>query len=105
MVQGLALAFGGLAVVGTTAYAQTPPAQTQQQLERITITGSNIRRTDQETIAPVEIITRESIERSGSQTVAEVLAKLPITGSGAFNETANSFAPGTTTVSLRGLGQ
>ena len=106
MVQGLALAFGGLAVVGTTAYAQTPPAQTQQQqLERITITGSNIRRTDQETIAPVEIITRESIERSGSQTVAEVLAKLPITSSGVFNETANSFAPGTTSVSLRGLGQ
>ena len=65
MVQGLALAFGGLAVVGTTAYAQTPPAPTQQQLERITITGSNIRRTDQETVAPVEIITREQIERSG----------------------------------------
>ena len=64
MVHGLALAFGGLAVVGTTAYAQTPPAQ-QQQLERITITGSNIRRTDQETVAPVEIITREQIERTG----------------------------------------
>ena len=105
VVHGLALAFGGLAAVGTIAYAQTPPAQTQQQLERITITGSNIRRTDSETIAPVEIITRERIERSGSQTVAEVLAKLPITSSGAFNETANSFAPGTTTVSLRGLGQ
>ena len=49
MVHSLALAFGGLAVVGTTAYAQqTPPAQGQQQLERVTITGSNIRLVDQE---------------------------------------------------------
>ena len=79
MVQSLALAFGGLAVVGTTAYAQTPPAPTQQQLERITITGSNIRRTDQETVAPVEIITREQIERSGQPTVADVLRRFPPT--------------------------
>ncbi|MBA2413353.1 MAG: hypothetical protein H0V63_11095, partial [Burkholderiaceae bacterium] len=52
MVHGLALAFGGFAAVGTPAYAQqsSPPSQAQQQLERITITGSNIRRTDQETV-------------------------------------------------------
>ena len=106
MVQGLALAFGGLAVVGTTAYAQTPPAPTQQQLERITITGSNIRRTDQETVAPVEIITREQIERSGRSTVAEVLRSIPANTGGSFGESfSNSFAPGAAGISLRGLGQ
>ncbi|MEP6609044.1 MAG: TonB-dependent receptor [Burkholderiaceae bacterium] len=105
IVHGLALAFSGLAVVGTTAFAQTPPSQTQQQLERITITGSNIRRTDTETVAPVTIITREQIERSGSLTVAEVLQKLPANTAGVFSEYANSFAPGATGASLRGLGQ
>ncbi len=106
MVQGLALAFGGLAVVGTTAYAQTPPAQGQQQLERITITGSNIRRTDQETIAPVEIITREQIERTGRPTVADVLRTIPSNLGGSFGESfSNSFAPGAAGISLRGLGQ
>ncbi len=107
MVHGLALAFGGLAVVGTTAYAQqTPPAQTQQQLERITITGSNIRRTDQETVAPVEIITREQIERSGRPTVADVLRTIPANTGGSFGESfSNSFAPGAAGISLRGLGQ
>ena len=112
MVQGMALAFGGLAVVGTTYAQQTPPpsptTQTQaqqQKLERITITGSNIRRTDTETVAPVEIITREQIERSGSLTVAEVLQRLPSNTAGVFSEYANSFAPGATGASLRGLGQ
>ncbi len=105
MVHGLALAFGGLAVVGTTAYAQTPPAQ-QQQLERITITGSNIRRTDQETVAPVEIITREQIERSGRPTVADVLRTIPANTGGSFGESfSNSFAPGAAGIALRGLGQ
>ena len=114
MVHGLALAFGGLAVVATTTYAQQtppppapppPPTQTQQKLERITITGSNIRRTDTETVAPVEIITREQIERSGTLTVAELLARIPANTAGVYSEHANSFAPGTTGVSLRGLGQ
>ncbi len=105
MVHGLALAFGGLAVVGTTAYAQQTP-QTQQQLERITITGSNIRRTDQETVAPVEIITREQIERTGQPTVADVLRNIPANLGGSFSESfSNSFAPGASGISLRGLGQ
>ena len=108
IVHGLALAFGGLAVVGTTAVAQqsSPPSQTQQQLERITITGSNIRRTDQETVAPVEIITREQIERSGRATVAEVLRSIPSNTGNSFSEAfSNSFAPGASGISLRGLGQ
>jgi iron complex outermembrane receptor protein len=74
-------------------------------LERITITGSNIRRTDYETVAPVEIITREEIERSGYQTVAEVLQKNPVTGSGAFSDCPCTTASGSTSVSLRSLGQ
>ena len=84
----------------------TPPAPTQQQLERVTITGSNIRRTDQETVAPVEIITREQIERTGRPTVADVLRAIPSNTGGSFGESfSNSFAPGAAGISLRGLGQ
>jgi iron complex outermembrane receptor protein len=97
--------FAALGSAGLTPVAAQQAQPQAQSLERVTITGSNIRRTDQETVAPVEIITREQIERSGSQTVADVLVRLPQTGSGAFNDTSNSFAPGSTTVSLRSLGQ
>ena len=76
-----------------------------QSLERIEITGSNIKRISAETVAPVEIITREQIERTGRPTIAEVLRNLPA-NFGSFGESfSNSFAPGAAGVSLRGLGQ
>lgn len=104
----LVLACGGLAsalMLAGPAGAQQQQQGQEQKLERVTITGSNIRRTDAETVAPVEIITREEIEKSGRTTVAEVLASIPSNTGGLYNETANSFAPGSTSVSLRGLGQ
>ena len=104
------LACGGLAgalmLAGPVAAQQTQPPTQEQKLERITITGSNIRRTDTETVAPVEIITREDIEKSGKATVAEVLRSIPANAGNSYSETfSNSFAPGAAGVSLRGLGQ
>lgn len=104
VVQGLAAAFGGLALVGGVPLPAQ--AQQQQQLERVEVTGSNIRRTDMETVQPVAIITREEIERSGRSTVSELLQNLPINSS-SFSEgtgAGNSFSPGTAGISLRGLG-
>ena len=51
---GLMVACGGVLLsAGQSALAQTPaPAQS---LERVEITGSNIRRTDAETASPVQI--------------------------------------------------
>ena len=43
---------------------------------RIEVTGINIPRTEGETALPVQIITREEIARSGSTTVAEVMAQV-----------------------------
>ena len=104
----LLLACGGLAgalLIASPASAQQAQGQ-EQKLERITITGSNIRRTDTETVAPVEIITREEIEKSGKATVAEVLRSIPSNTAGSYNESfSNSFAPGASGISLRGLGQ
>ena len=72
---------------------------------RVQVTGSNIMRTDVETVAPVTIITRDEITRTGMPTVAEVLRNLPA-NSGSYSESfTNSFAPGASAISLRGLGQ
>ena len=81
-------------------------AQQAQRIEKIEVTGSNIKRVDQETVAPVDIITREQIERTGQATVAEVLRNIPANTGGSFSESfTNSFAPGASGISLRGLGQ
>jgi iron complex outermembrane receptor protein len=99
---GVAAAFGSLAALATLPQ----PVSAQQRLDRVEITGSNIRRTDTETVAPVEIISREEIERTGKPNIAEVLRSIPSNTGGAFNESfSNSFAPGAAGIALRGLGQ
>jgi len=78
IVKGIALAFGGLVMAGfggESAHAQQ--AQQPQQLERFEVTGTNIRRTDTETVSPVIVIDRKDIQESGAVTVADVLAALP----------------------------
>lgn len=91
----------GCALAAAPSVAQTTP----ERLERVEVTGSNIKRTDTETVAPVEVITREEIARSGRANIAEVLRNLPA-NVGSYNETStNSFAPGASGISLRGLGQ
>ena len=78
----LALCTGGFAA-GVAAQQQTsggndqpsPPADQAQQLRRVEVTGSRIKRIDTETPSPVSVITREQIERSGALSVAEVLKR------------------------------
>ena len=96
----MALCAGGIAV---PAVAQQ---QQPQQMQRVEITGSNIKRIEAETVAPVDVISRQEIERSGQPTIAEVLRNLPANSGSSFSESfSNSFAPGAAGISLRGIGQ
>ena len=97
-----ALCAGGVAFA---AAAQQQPAEPARKLERIEVTGSRIKRVDAESPVPVQVITRDAIERSGAMTVTELLKSLPANNAGAFDENAiASFSPGAGSVSLRGLG-
>ena len=95
------------ALCGTASLfiAQETLAQNQQNLQRVEVTGSNIKRSDSETASPVQVITRDQIERTGKQTIAEVLQALPFNNNGSVPTTfANGFAAGGSGVSMRGLG-
>ena len=81
---------------------------------RIEVTGSNIRRADVETASPVQVITREDIERGGSATVAELMSKLSANLL-SFNDQLSIGSqitrpfqplprPGQSTVNLHGIG-
>ena len=98
----LAVAITATFVAAGVAYAQSTP----QKVDKVEITGSNIKRVDVETVAPVDVITREQIERSGQPTIADVLRNVPANSGNSYSESfSNSFAPGAAGVSLRGLGQ
>ena len=101
LAKSLLIAFGGTAVFSGSSLAQTVP----QELQRVEITGSNIRRVQAETAAPVLTLTREDIDRSGKASVAELLQTLSVDNQGSVPTTfGNGFASGASGISLRGLG-
>ena len=92
----------GATGVALPAVAQTAPPQT---LERVVVTGSNIKRVETETASPIQIITREEVEKSGKSTVAEYLQSLAVDGAGSLPTSfGTGFAAGGSAISLRGLG-
>lgn len=92
-----------LGSIAVSAIAQTTTET--DTLKRVEVTGSRIKRVDAETASPVQVITRDQIERSGATSVTDVMKSVPANNTGAFDETAvASFTPGAGGVSLRGLG-
>ena len=78
-----------------------------QSKERIEVTGSSIKRVDAETAVPVQIITRQEIERTGVATTEELLKHVTATASAGSIVAATANGTITTSqsnVSLRGLG-
>jgi iron complex outermembrane receptor protein len=64
---------GALASIGATALAQD--AAEPRGTIKIEVTGSHIYRSEIESALPVQVITREDIERSGSTTVSELMSR------------------------------
>ncbi len=97
---GLMLAFGGTLTLGL------PPAFAQQQLERVEITGSSIKRVDAEGALPVQVISREEITRSGVTSVEQLLQAVSASstsGGLTTSQGAGLSTYGRSEVSLRGL--
>ena len=93
-----------IAAIPAAAWAQDTPAP--QQMQRVEITGSSIKRIDAETALPVQVITREQIQKSGATNVEQLLQTISSVSSSGGLTTAS--ASGRTTggisaVSLHGL--
>ena len=88
-------------------------AQDAQRLEKIEITGSSIRRVQEEGAVPVQIISRQEIQRRGITSAEELMMQISANGTGADNLSSNvGIQLGTTdrnnngnaSANLRGLG-
>ena len=99
-----------------SALAVSPMAMAQQEgddeeevdepveLRRQVVTGSRIKRIDLESARPVVVITREEIELSGQESVADVLRNSPVNTFGSSRETSGNSFSGQATISLHGIG-
>ena len=101
-----------MAVIATPVLAQTtPPAPLK--VERVEITGSNVKRAADEGSLPVQIVTREELTRAGITSAEQLLSRVSANGTGTDNLSSNvGIQLGTTdrnnngnsSANLRGLG-
>jgi len=84
------------------SYAEEPPAV--NKVERVEVVGSNIKRINQEGPSLVTVFKRADIEKTGATTVVEALDQLIPKASLEFATDGGRFAPGSSTVGLRGMG-
>jgi iron complex outermembrane recepter protein len=84
------IAYGiSLSLIATpVVFAQTTPEP--QKVERVEVTGSNIKRVQAEGALPVQVITREQLDRSGTVTVEQFITQITSNGNGFDNLASTS---------------
>ena len=109
------LSFSGLAFAQAAPAGQTQPETRAQTLDAVVVTGTRIKKAELESQVPVQVLTREDIDRSGFTSVADIVQNLTASGAALntkFNSSGNfGFPPdgggvgaGAATVDLRHLG-
>ena len=97
----LAISSALLASTSATAFAA------EQEVERIEVTGSHIKRADMEGPSPITSLSSDDIANAGVTDLIGLFTKLPMAGQGTFSTQGNSSdntSNGGSSVSLRGLG-
>src|SRR3546814_9891086 len=88
--------------------APAAPAQDSEdttELDRVTVTGSRIKRAEIEGPALITIITRQDLEREGHVTVFDALETLTQNSTDVQGEMfAGGFTPNASVINLRGIG-
>jgi outer membrane receptor protein involved in Fe transport len=88
--------------------AQTPPPAEPTSQETIVVTGSRIVSPNIVSLAPVQVVGEQDINRSGAVNVQDILLENPAFGAPALSTTNSAFltsGSGAATVDLRDLGQ
>jgi iron complex outermembrane receptor protein len=99
-----ALLASATAMIATPLQAQSQSTPTEN-IQEIVVTGSRIRRVDEETASPVFVLDNTAITSSGVQTLGDLLQRTPSVAGAATNpQVNNGGGTGESNVELRGLG-
>ena len=94
-----------MTVGGFSAWAQTPSDAPTTQMERVTITGSAIKRLDAETAVPVTVFRMKDIQQQGLTTVEQILGTLTASqASLGTSQAVGASTGGASFADLRGVG-
>ena len=95
-----------IAAASSTALTTTSIAAEDgaDNVERIAVTGSRIKRADMETASPVSTIDASTIAASGATSIDDILQKMTAAGGAMTNSGINNGSGGNSRINLRGLG-
>ena len=100
----LLMSIAAFASICASADAQEARAGGAQELERVTVTGSNVLRSTLETASPVQVLTADDLARSGYTTLSQVLTGITANGQGTLSQSfPGAAAVGSSGIALRGL--
>jgi len=100
----LALMMGAAATASISTAAFSAEEAADDEIEKIEVTGSRIKRSDLEGASPVTVITTEDMKIEGNFTVADALRGSSFNSFGSFSERSGSSAQSQATINLRGAG-
>lgn len=110
----LSMALAGISffTLATSALAQQTVApedtkkteESASKIQRVTITGSNIKRIQSETASPILVINREQLIRGGATSLTEVLKDVAQNIGGQNENRTGGFTAGASSLNLRGIG-
>ncbi|MEP2652304.1 MAG: TonB-dependent receptor [Paraglaciecola sp.] len=94
---------------GAVSSAMTIPSlavaqEAAEAVEKISVTGSRIKRTDIESASPVTVIDRTDLEISGITDIGAFLQSIPSMSGSPIGTTTNNGGNGSVLIDLRGLG-
>ena len=86
------------------AMAQEQAQESSDSMEEVIVTGSRVRRVDNESASPIITIDQAAIEKTGVTTAGDLLQRLPTVSGAAINAAVNNGGGfGEANVELRGL--
>ena len=86
------------------AHAAAPATAEDETLAEVIVTGTRLRVTQSHSTAPVTVLDRRDLDRSGADSIGKVVQTLPINTGSPLNTNVNNGGDGSTRVDLRGLG-
>ena len=92
------------AAASSNASIEEGSSNAEAKIERVEVTGSHIKRIAVEGASPIQTVTKKELEKSGYNSVSDVLRDSGASSFGGMREESGSNAAGTAHVDLRGLG-
>ncbi|MFC5550817.1 TonB-dependent receptor domain-containing protein [Massilia aerilata] len=109
-VLAVAMALGGTSIVFAQTVSgdsgTTTETTTGSHIQKVVVTGSNIKRADTEASSPISVMTAQDIKNTGAASVSDLMKFIPSMGTDGAQDfqSGSGFAKGVATASLRGLG-